>query len=360
MDDMQLISSRPALRWMSPLALLLVVGGTGVAVTSASADPKLPDITAEQLLTDVQQSKVDGLSGTVTEEADLGLPTLPTSGGESGSLDPQSLLTGRHTLRVAFAGENKSRIALTDTYGEYDLIRNGSDLWAWSSKEQTATHRTVRAGAPDPADHPPLGGKTPQQAAQEILGSLEPSTVVSTDSAVTVAGRPAYELVLQPKDSRSLLTEARIAVDGETKTPLRVEVFGTDHRTVLQVAYTEVNFTQPADDTFTFTPPPGAKVDDQTGRTPGARPSDPTKDHAQSDWTKVGSGWTAVYVSKKSADAAAPTGQLGSFVNGLPAVSGAWGSGHLLTGTAVSAVLTDDGRIAVGSVQPDLLYAALK
>ena len=43
----------------------------------------------------------------------------------------------------------------------------------------------------------------------------------------------------------------------------------------------------------------------------------------------------------------------------LPRVSGTWGSGHLLKGTLFSALLTDDGRVVVGAVAPEALYAAL-
>jgi hypothetical protein len=43
----------------------------------------------------------------------------------------------------------------------------------------------------------------------------------------------------------------------------------------------------------------------------------------------------------------------------LPPVSGSWGSGHLLQGTLFSAVLTNDGRVAVGAVPPRMLYDAL-
>jgi hypothetical protein len=43
----------------------------------------------------------------------------------------------------------------------------------------------------------------------------------------------------------------------------------------------------------------------------------------------------------------------------LPAVSGSWGSGHLLRSSLLSVVLTDDGRIAVGAVAPQMLYDAL-
>jgi hypothetical protein len=43
----------------------------------------------------------------------------------------------------------------------------------------------------------------------------------------------------------------------------------------------------------------------------------------------------------------------------LPRVSGSWGSGRLLRSSLLSAVITDDGRLAVGAVAPDLLYQAL-
>ena len=51
--------------------------------------------------------------------------------------------------------------------------------------------------------------------------------------------------------------------------------------------------------------------------------------------------------------------QLQSLLQALPRVSGEWGSGRLLRGTLFSAVLTDDGRFAVGAVAPERLYAAL-
>jgi hypothetical protein len=46
-------------------------------------------------------------------------------------------------------------------------------------------------------------------------------------------------------------------------------------------------------------------------------------------------------------------------VKQLPAVSGSWGSGHLLHGTLFSVLVTDDGHVVAGAVPPDRLYAAL-
>jgi hypothetical protein len=73
----------------------------------------------------------------------------------------------------------------------------------------------------------------------------------------------------------------------------------------------------------------------------------------------VGTGWTSVVVAEVPAAAGASTKSLSTLVKALPAVSGTWGSGHLLRGTLFTVVLTDDGRVAAGAVAPDRLYKAL-
>ena len=54
-----------------------------------------------------------------------------------------------------------------------------------------------------------------------------------------------------------------------------------------------------------------------------------------------------------------PNEQAQVLLDSLPAVSGSWGKGRLLSTSLVNAVITDDGRIAVGSVVPERLYQAL-
>ena len=48
-----------------------------------------------------------------------------------------------------------------------------------------------------------------------------------------------------------------------------------------------------------------------------------------------------------------------ALLESLPRVSGEWGSGRVLSGTLVSVILTDDGRVAIGAVTPETLGAAL-
>src|SRR6478672_2731828 len=148
--DMALFSRHPRLRWIIPLlaAVLLTAGGSAVGVITAAARGSLPDRTASQLLVDVQEAKLAGLSGTIVENADLGIPSLPGLGG-GGSSDLTSLVSGSHTLRLWYADPEHVRLSLLGSLGESDVIRNGSDLWTWASADKSATHRTLPSSGSD-------------------------------------------------------------------------------------------------------------------------------------------------------------------------------------------------------------------
>jgi outer membrane lipoprotein-sorting protein len=363
---MSVFRSRPALRWLVPTAAaVLVVGGGTAGALVANAEPSLPERSAAQLLVDLQSVQVDGMSGTVVQRADLGLPALPglgSGGGPSGgggdaSAELSRLVSGSNTLRVWYAGADKARVALLSTLGETDVIRNGSDVWVWRSADNSAVHTTLPADTAT-ADKPhaaPSGlPSTPQEAANAALAAIDPTTKVTTNGAARVAGRDAYELVLAPKDTASLVGQVRLALDAERKVPLRVEVYpqGSDEP-AFRVTFEQIDFGTPDAQQFAFNPPPGAKVTDEAAPTAADRPDVKPEDRVEP--TVVGTGWTTVVVTNLDTagqDLSAITGQ-------LPQVSGAWGSGRLLTGKLFSALLTDDGRVAVGAVAPEKLYEAV-
>ncbi len=383
---MRLFSTHPSLRWAVPAIAVTVIGGTTLIAASASAHPALKDESAKQLLVDLQQSKVDTFSGTVVQTSDLGLPDLPGIGGGSSDTSLTSLISGTHTLQIWSAGPDKQRLAIHGTLGESDLIRNGTDLWNWSSQDSTATHTKLssdEARTARPAEQPSATAVTPQQAAARALAAVKPTTAVSTDPAVEVAGRAAYDLVLSPKDSRSLIGQVRISIDGEKKVPLRVQVISSSGKSVFDTSFTTIDFAAPEAANFTFNAPPGTKLTE--GKAPsldahkGARTKTKAAQKAaeqktaaaQKDTKVVGTGWSSVVVTK--VDLSAMSGGNGStargkenggasmqrILNGLPKVSGTWGSGRLLSSKAFSVVITDDGRVAAGAVRPQLLYEAL-
>jgi outer membrane lipoprotein-sorting protein len=349
-----------------PVVAAVALAGVGPLATTltASAHGSLPPRTAAQLLVDVQQARLTALSGTVVETSDLGLPSLPSIGGQGGSSASfSSLVSGSHTMRVWYAGPDQIRLALLGQLGESDLVRNGSDVWAWSSDTNTATHWSAPVAdpsqqmGPGPADGP----MTPQQAAEAALSAIDPTTRVTTDPTAVVAGRSAYELDLAPRDSRSTVGSVRIAIDGSTHLPTRVQVYARGATSpAFEIGFTSFSTSTPPASTFAFTPPPGATVKQGSLSTPGgsarphAKPSDATPQ-------VVGTGWTSVVVSELGSmtGQADRSGGLAGVLKSLPTVSGAWGSGHLLHGALFSAVLTDDGRVAVGAVAPSMLYDAL-
>lgn len=416
---------RPATRWALPAGLAAAVVGVGlVAPVVAAAEPDLPERSAAELLDDLRSAEVEGFSGTLVHRADLGLPSLPgltgDGGGPGGSTDMTALLDGEHTLRVWAVGPDRSRVSLHGEMGELTVVADGEDLWTWSSDDRTATRYLLPDDGPGTpaadlraridAAVPPL---TPREVSDLVLEVLEPSTEVSVGEPVRVAGRPAHQLVLTPRAEGSLVASVRIAVDAADRVPTRVQVFAVDHDApALEVGFTSLSLVPPERDTVTFTPPPGATVEEvdlsehlsehrpEAGTPPaapdGAPLEGPTGDGGDGTTdppvTVVGDGWASVLVAalppgaldglaRGTAEDAAPApdgdapfgpghgggpddgaasaaGQAALLLDSLPVVDGDWGSGRLLTSRLLSVLVTDDGRVLLGSVDRATLEAA--
>ena len=338
--------------------VLAAAGITGLAVRGAAADPVLPPLTPAELLAKVAAAQVDGLSATFEQRSDLGLPALPADLGDGGDnlTSALALLTGNHTFRVWTAGEDKAKVALVDATTESSLTRNGNDVWAWSSTKQEAVHSTLDSQKAKPSGTP----TSPSAAIKELLEKVQPSTEVVTSGTGYVAGRAVYQLVLTPRDDSSLVSQLRVSVDAERFVPLGLRVIADDGQDAITVAASSVDYTVPAASVFDFQPPAGVTVtehkDDagpaKSGTRAGAKPK------------TFGSGWATVAVmdlptSEKADEPASANEQAKVLLESLPVVSGDWGKGRLLSTVLVNAVITDDGRVAVGSVVPERLFEAL-
>lgn len=378
-------------RWTVPAAAVIVAGGViaGSAITVAQASPNLPAKTPAQLLADIASTHaVPPLTGTVVETTSLGLPALPQV---SNPTSLASLLTGSHTIKVYYQDGKHFRLAVPQSMSETDLIRNDSTVWLWESAGNSVTKFTVgevpasakaRANA---AAHkrlaPQLPGGTPltpQQAANEALNAAGKTTVVSVQSTLTVAGQAAYQLVLAPKDARSTIGSVRIAIDGKTGVPLRVQVFAKGAASpAFQVGYTDISYVAPDPANLTFTPPPGAKVsngDQQPAQSGGSLPA------VKGQVGTYGKSWLTVVEAPQSLLTGARAPQLGGSGSTTPAgtgafgkdsqaaistllgaakpVSGAWGSGTLLHTSLVN-ILFVGNEMYLGAVDPSVLYAAV-
>jgi hypothetical protein len=358
----------PRARWVVPGGVLAAVGAVmaGALISTAQASPALPHRTPAQLLAAVagRTGPLPALTGTVVESASFGLPQLP---GTDNPTSVESLLTGSHTVRVWYANSRHFRLAVPGAMSETDLIVNG---------------RTAPA---------PAMALTPQQAARQALAAVGPSTRVTVQSNVTVAGEAAYQLVLAPKTSSSLVGQVRIAVDGARDVPLRVQIFARGATSpAFQVGYTSVSFVAPAASNFDFTPPRGAKVSKDTlGSSDWSGHARSTMRRSEAAPTVMGKDWLTVAVlpaaalsglhgSVSGASSAASSAALsasgsspgspgggsgensalfGALMGSASHVHGAWGSGRLLHSSLLSVLITDNGRILAGAVTPSVLYA---
>lgn len=341
-------------RYLVPAAAAGVVGLVATGVFSAQAAPPLPPRTAAQLLADLQTADVAGFSGTVVQKASLGLPQLPDVAGSGSELSLMSLLTGTNTLKVWYGGPTRQRIALLDPVAEMDVFHDGADVWQWDSSTRTATHLSTPEAAS--AGSQPPGTVTPDQLAQQAVAAIDPTTEVRVDTTTRVAGRAVYRLVLLPRDGATRIGSVTVEIDGETKVPLGTQVYARGASSpAMDVSFTDIDFGAPDAANFTFTPPAGSTITRVDANAPTGMGRSVAADSASSA-TTVGAGWTRVVVMHTALAGSSTSKQLDSF---LKPVSGAWGSGRLLTSSLLSALILDDGRVLVGAVDPERLYAAV-
>jgi hypothetical protein len=451
---------RRHVRWAVPAATVaatwLVIAGTALA--GGQGAPRLPARTTAQLLVAVDRPAAlpSAMTAVVQETASLGLPSLP---GASDPLSPLGLLSGTHTFKIWYNGPAQARVAIPVPMGETDLRLDGRDAWLWDSQTNQATHFVLPAAPAAPSARSGLSGPgslgdapTPQQVARQVLAAVGKTTTVATQQNVTVAGQPAYQLTLAPKDSRSLVGHVSIAIDARNALPLRVQVYARGATSpAFSVGYTSLSFARPAASSFSFRPPPGAKVETVpvaagpmlfgsgaltgSGRMVFTRPGSavtvsPASGRAlrasRGSLTAPRSGWygsaplnsgssaysSSISFSKSSGPSSSSSpgsvtysslGVAGSVVGlplGLPSalgqgwlsaalvpagvggpvtggsqaggslqgitaalgsaatpVHGSWGSGRLLRTSLLSILLTGNGQILIGAVQPSVLYS---
>jgi outer membrane lipoprotein-sorting protein len=352
-EDPPILQRHPALRWLVPFGILCIAGvaAAGLFHATASSD-SLPRTTPAALIGAVQDTQVTGYSGTVVSHLSIGLPDLPTVANAGEDMSFTSLLSGSHTLQVWYGGPGKQRIALLGATDETDLFHYGADMWQWSSADRVALHAVLPADAErriGPAVS--SASMTPAALGRTLLAALDPSTDVSVSEDHSVADRSAYELVLTPRTDSTKIGSVHIEVDGATKMPLGVQVYARGSSSAaIDVAFTSIHFGEQSDRNFTFQPPANASVREVKM---------PSRTEQRQHVHITGSGWTSVLSIKADPDDVEKFGK-GLLHKATVPVAGSWGNGRLLDDELLSVLVTRDGRIYVGCVQPGDLYAAAR
>ncbi|WP_400997420.1 outer membrane lipoprotein carrier protein LolA [Agromyces sp. GXQ0307] len=419
--------SRSRARTVVPAVGVPVAIAVAVLVPmQANATVDLPDLTAEELVAFAKASEVDALSGTIEQRSELGLPDLgalmgggPGSGsrgaeggGDSAASDTLSdlltLATGSFDANVYLDGEH-ARLQVLDRMAERNLYLGPGEAWFVDSESQTATRLSVaddadvealeaelerladEAKAEADAERP--DGEqlpTPQQLLDRALDRLDETTAVSVGTDGRVAGRDAYELVLEPRTDETLVGEIRVAVDGENGAALAASVTARGADTpAFEVGFTDVSFAAPDASVFAFEPSASYAVEEeelplptveelrqwvaeaQAGEhaEPGAAAEVPPPVVHGEGWATVvelDAATAAEIMAERRAQAGSDGGDgvapateppftEGEALDLLDTLTTPVDGGRALQTSLLSVLFTDDGRVLAGSVPVDTL-----
>ncbi|MGW7588522.1 LolA family protein [Streptomyces rubiginosohelvolus] len=390
---------RKATRYIVPVAVAGVAAATIglVPALASSGDPDLPKISAQELIEKIAASDEEQLSGTFKISTDLGLPLDGLAGSlvpggegkDTGAAAPQDklmeLTSGTHTLRVAADGPERQKLSVLGDASEYSVIHNQGEVWAYDSASDEVYHAEAPEGrdAGKHAEKAPKGPEgapaTPKDFAEQALAAAGDTTSVTVDGTAQVAGRDAYQLLIKPKQSGSMIGSVRIAVDAENGVPLKFTLSAASGgKAVVDAGFTKVDFAKPAASTFAFTPPKGAKVTeadeletgkDERGAAQKALPGQLAELDGlagEGGFNVIGKGWTSIAEIKSPGGKGLPEAGSGDmpaeaqgFLDALgDKVTGKFGSGTVFKTRLVNALLTDDGSVYVGAVTKDALVRA--
>lgn len=343
--------SRRLRRWLPALLAPAIVVGSAIGFPAAAgAAVDLPDLSPQQVLALAAASEVPAFSGSLQQRSDLGLPSLPMSGAASGDAAGTALelLSAPHDARVFVSGDNL-RVQVLDQAAERNLVATPAGIWTYDSGSNSATFIEPGNG-PQPGPKPTGGTVTPQQFADQAIAAIDSDTEITVGRDRRVAGREAYELILNPDSDQTLVGSVAIAVDAQTGMPLSFQIFARGQADpAWQVAYTALDLSTPDPAVFQFTPPDGADVQRVTAEQfpLGTHPDSQDQD---GDMQVVGSGWDAVLTAGLPAEALAAAAASSEGPSLLGAVSTAVTGGRAISTALLSVLITDSGRVLVGAV----------
>lgn len=276
-------------KWTAAFVAPSVIAAGAIFAAAPASAIDLPDVTAEELLLIMDGEMVD-FSGTVLKTSNLGLPALEMSSMMSQDavddmaermpegfedfvpqLIEQNALTqlvelaaGTHTMRV-YASDLGMRVQVMDQMGQRDLLVTEDGFWAYDAAAATAW-----SGSADDVTQSSLEDAkrqwqqelaSPEELVNALLDEARLSSTVSVGQDHEVAGRSAYQLIVSPNSSVSLIDQVVVSVDSETGMALDVKVFSReDSEAAFEVGFESIRFATPDADIFSFTPPPGTTV----------------------------------------------------------------------------------------------------
>jgi hypothetical protein len=236
----------------------VVLSAAVLTAAGATTRPDLPPIAPDRLVASSLGAIADrslSMSGTFQTHVDLGIPQLP--GLPADASGPLGLLLSDQTFKV-WRSSDGVRLAQILPAAERDLVVTPTQAWLWDSTRFTAWH-AVPSAAPQLPSEPTMADL--DTLVSNLMTRLSPYAALSEAPQTEVAGRAAYVLSLTPVSTSTLVDRVEVAIDGETRIPLRLEIFARGTTApVVRIGYTDVSFGGVDPSVFAFRPPAGATV----------------------------------------------------------------------------------------------------
>jgi outer membrane lipoprotein-sorting protein len=362
----------PLSRLLLLCALVVAVGVSATALASAlGSAPTPPKATLAVAVHDALAAPpVEGVSANVSlTDHLLEGANLAGGDGEASQFASSPLLSGA-SGRLWIAKDGRVRLELEAEKGDTQILYDGHTVQLYDASNNTLYRYTVPAhkdGSASPPDH--TGDSAAKHEApsvakiEEAISHLQEHAKVSGATPTDVAGRPAYTVRLSPKESGSLFGAVELSWDAGHGVPLRAAVYSsTSSSPVLELAASEISYGPVDGSVFSFTPPPGAKIQDVSSpqtHTPST-PSSQGGEHPKV--TLHGRGATAVAVLESNAGKGSK-GPASSLPEGLPKVKiNGVSAAELATplGTLLSFERSGVRYLVAGSVSPSAVEAVAR
>jgi hypothetical protein len=199
------------------IAVAFVAANVAASLDTGAARPPQPASLQELELRELGAAGPVGVSANFRYVDSL-VPTTSLVPQASAGGSPLPLVTGANG-RLWYQ-DGRLRLEFQTDQGDTQLVVHGTHALMYDASDGTAFAATLPSIAT-------LGHlRTGLAGASQLLGRLRSTLSISTPAPGVTAGRPAYTVRMAPRERTGLLAGVTLAVDADTGTPLRLDVYG--------------------------------------------------------------------------------------------------------------------------------------
>lgn len=239
----------------------LAGGSAAIAVAAGAGGPTPPAKPLNQAIHDALAATApDGITARVKFTNKL-FPSGALLGNVGSPL--MSGASGRLWLK-----DGHGRIELQSDAGDVEIVWTDTKVSVYDTSSNTVYRASFPVQPSKPSDASDNGTPPALAEIDTFLSKLGAHAAISAAEPTDVAGHPAYDVSLSPKQDGGLLASAELAWDAEHGMPLRVAIFAKGAASpVLELAVTQISYGSVPASNVDVQPPASAKVVDITSPT---------------------------------------------------------------------------------------------